>query len=622
MKVLTVAPITNRLPLSELTYFTKEQVTPGALVEVTINKRVFPALVLAVNEAGTIKQSLRTSTYALKKIKRVISLDLFLPPFMSGVKAISDWYQISPGVVLKTLIPAAILDNPILNIKIKKIINQDVNLKNEIKALQQPWSERLASYKGLIREMLAKNQSVMIIFPGTADIAQAAPILGRGLEDYIKIFSGRETKIKIKKTWKESLAQAKPVIIIGTPLILSLPRPDIGLVILDQENNTAYKQFIAPYFDLRHLVKEITTHLNWPLLLGDTVLSLDTLYKLEQKEYTPAGSLRYRLISEAKTTLIDGRSQTDIHGKKIFSVITDEVKEKINRIGQNNGSVFIFSARKGLAPTTICNDCGTTVVCPTCQTPLVVHRHPPAGGHPKNVFYCHHCGTRKEIDDKCVICGSWRLASLGIGTERVAETLASLLPNRIITIVDADHTPTPIKIKSALETLNQPGGIVVGTELALNYLPTTISLVIVAGIDSLFMVPDYQMNERIFNILIDLKSRATRQFLIQTRHPETALFHQALEGNIAEFYREELTLRQKLDYPPFKLLIKGSLTNPKIKVNQDRLENLLKPWQPLFYEHHFLLKLKADEWPSEELAQVFSQLQPNWQIDINPTSLM
>ncbi len=620
MQVLTVTPITNHIPLSELTYFTKELVTPGAIVEITVGKRELPALVLEVSQASALKQSLRTSSFTLKKIKRVISPNLFLPSFMSGVIAASHWYNVSPGLILKALVPTAILNSKEVITKKTKLASLviDEGLRSEIKVLQQPWFERLALYKGLIREMLAKNQSVLIIFPGAADIAQAAPIISRGLEDYVQIFSGGETKTKIVATWREALKQSKPVVIIGTSLVLSIPRPDIGLVILDQENSSGYKQFLPPYFDLRQIIKAITTNLNWPLLLGDSVLSLETLHKVEQKEYTTAGPLRHRLTSEAKNSLIDGRSQTDINGKKIFSIITDGVKEKIDGVCQSGGSAFVFTARKGLAPTTVCNDCGTTVVCPTCQAPLVAHRQSTT----KNIFYCHHCGLKQDINDKCVVCGGWRLASLGIGTERVAKTLQELFPERLITIIDSDYTPTPAKIKKALETLNQPGGIVVGTEQALNYLPITIPLVAVIGIDSLFMVPAYQMNERVFNILIDLKSRTSRQFLIQTRHPETALFHQALEGNILDFYREELVLREKFDYPPFKLLIKGTLTNLKLKSTKTIAETKLKPWQPLFYENNFLLKLKPTDWPNDKLAETLNALKPAWQIDIGPINLM
>lgn len=622
--MLTVTPITNRLPFSELSYFTKEPVLPGALVAITIGSKEVPALVLSVSDANAIKQSLRTSSFTLKKIKRVISSNFFLPNFMSGVAKASEWYGTSIGTIIKALTPAAILDQPATTKETKFSSSPEERaLRSEIKVIQQTPAERLASYKGIIRESLAKNQSVLVIFPGAGDIAQAAPILSRGLEDYVQIFSGTETKLKTRAIWEKALNLHKPVVVIGTPLILSLPRADIGLVILDQENSSHYKQFNPPFFDLRRLVKCLAASANWQLLLGDSTLSIETLYQAEKHHYATSGTLTYRAITNAKTKLIDGRSQVDNNGKKIFTLISDEAIKLIDQNCSGGGSAFIFTARKGLAPTTICNDCGTTVVCPTCQAPLVVHRLPPTGGTTKNIFYCHQCGVKREIDDKCNVCGSWRLATLGIATERLAETLKQIFPDRTIKIIDSDHTPTPAKIKSSLEILNQPGSIVVGTEQALNYLPPTIPLIAIIGIDSLFMIPAYQMNERIFNLLIDLKSRASQNFFIQTRHPDTPLLEQALEGNILDFYRQELALRQKLGYPPSKLLIKGTLIESKNKTSLAKAVDHLTPWQPLFYESdHFILKVDPATWPDDRLLNILAALKPAWQIDIEPTSLM
>ncbi len=621
MYVLTVTPIASSLPFDELAYFTKEPVSPGAIVAVPLGHREVPALVLAAKEASAIKQSLRQSDFTLKKIKRVISPGLFLPSFVAGVKSASKWYGVAPGLILKSLVPAAILDQK-MERKTKKPIDvaaEPAVFKTEIKVLQQPPGERLASYKGMIREMLAKNQSVLIVLPGSADIAQVAPFLSRGLEDYAQIFTGQETKAKTRSVWNNALKAVKPIVAIGSPLILSLPRTDIGLVILDQENSPGYKQFLPPFLDLRRVIQHLARAAGWQLLLGDSSLSLDALYQTEQKNYAPAGTLNHRVISPAKLKLIDGRDQSGDHDRKKFAVVAAETLEQINEICQSGGSAFIFTARKGLTPTTICNDCGTTVVCPLCAAPLVVHRQTPV----KNIFYCHQCGAKREIEDKCAVCGGWRLATLGIGSERVALTLSQAFPERTVNIVDADHTPTPAKIKAALAALAEPGGIVVGTEQALNYLPAAIPLVAVIGIDSLFMVPNYNMNERIFNLLIDLKSRASRRFLIQTRHPDTALFKQALEGNILDFYRQELSLRERLAYPPFKLLIKGTLVNPKHKNDGVKAETALASWGAIFYEpNNFLLKIEPAAWPDEQLLAILNGLKPAWQIDIEPTNLM
>ncbi|MFA6897796.1 MAG: hypothetical protein WC250_00085, partial [Candidatus Paceibacterota bacterium] len=313
-----------------------------------------------------------------------------------------------------------------------------------------------------------------------------------------------------------------------------------------------------PYLDFRLLAEAFAKENKTRLILGDSLLRIETIWRTkggELVEYTP---LKFRSLSTASTKLVNLKRQGD-GTEKTFSVLGDELIDLVNRSRNNNDRLFIFSARRGLAPQTVCSDCGTTVMCEHCQAPVILY-----SSARSNFFLCHRCGTKRSAEETCKNCSSWRLKPLGIGVDRVEAEITAHFPDANIFKISKDKTKTQ---KQAAEVAKKfyasPGSILLGTEMALTYLDQKIENCAVASLDALFAIPDFRIDERVFQILLRLRSLSTENFLIQTRNPEKKLFEYALSGNTIDFYKDEIEVRQSFNYPPFTVLIKLSLRGTK-----------------------------------------------------------
>ena len=212
----------------------------------------------------------------------------------------------------------------------------------------------------------------------------------------------------------------------------------------------------------------------------------------------------------------------------------------------------------------------------------------------KNVIQrCHKCLAELPAPDRCPYCQSWRLESYGIGTQMVAEEMKGFFPGAKIFEMDSDSVPNEKAGKKiAEEFLSLPagqasgGGILVGTEMIFSYINQSVDRVVAMSVDGLFTLPEFKINEKVFHLLLKLKSLAKKFFIIQTRFPELPIFDNVLRGNISGFYKEEIESRKLFQYPPFKLLIK--ITKEGKNENQlnkeiEALQKILAEWSPTSY---------------------------------------
>lgn len=249
---------------------------------------------------------------------------------------------------------------------------------------------------------------------------------------------------------------------------------------------------------------------------------------------------------------------------------------------------------------------------------------------------CHKCGNRKTSEVTCEHCGSWKLTPLGIGTQSVEKELIANHSDIKVFRLDSDAASTHNKARTIIhEFLHTPGSILIGTEMALGYLGVTVENVAVASVDSLFALPDFRGNERIFNLLLRLYTTATKNFVIQTRSPDTPLFDYITKGNLLDFYRDEIDERKDLGYPPYKTFVKITREGKKEAVQEDmrKLSKRLESYEalafPAFiqeiknkYRMHILIKLDRSAWIDSELLDILRSLSPSFSINIDPENLM
>lgn len=636
MKLLTVIPIKKGLNVDTLSYFTGSEVEIGSVIRVPVRKKVVPAIVINRAEVTDVKAEIKNAHYETKKIEKIKSAPLFQPKFIEAVHEASTYFATTPGQILNATIPKAVLDE---TEKIKTALNFNSPVREHEKLIiQSDEEERYATYKSLIREEFARGHSVFFTLPTIQDIKKAFEKLSKGIEQYTVVCHGLLTKKEQIELWNQVNQEPHPVLIISTGLFLSLPRGDLGTIIIDKENSRSYKSANRPFLDTRTFAEILAKKIKAKIILGDMLLRTETVWRHSNAELFEVAPLKFRSLTTGSQQLIDMKetlpteiNKGDKNREPKFKLFSDEFLELVNKNQLNDENLFVFVARKGLFPTTVCADCGTLVVCQTCGSPTVLHK-----GKTENFFLCHRCGEHRSALEKCTNCQSWRLSAFGIGIESVEEELQTRFPQIKIFKIDSDSVSTH---KKALETAEKfyasPGSILLGTEMALLYLKDTVANSAIVSIDSFFSIPDFRINEKIMSILLKIRANTSRVFVLQTRDSEQKIFKYALSGNLADFYREETKERKVLNYPPFSTTIKITLNGEKRKVlaGMEFLQNHLKPFEieifPAFvptlkgkFSMHGVIKIQKAEWVNQELLYKLRTLSPEYSINVDPDSLL
>lgn len=644
MKIVNVIPISRTMGKETLTYFTAKEIVVGDFVSVPVRKKTIIAVVTSVHEAQDAKTALKDASYGLKKITEVHDSGFLSPAFVRAALRAASYFATSTGAIIDTLTPQAVITNYLeapeksAHHEITKSPTQQQTVSHEKLLFQADEEDRIASYKSLIREYFAKKESVVICLPTLQDIERISPALLRGIEEYAFVLHSGLSKKELLKTWKHSLAEKHPVLIISTGTFLSLPRYDIGAIIIERENSNSYKTRKRPFIDMRTFAEFLAEEMGAPLIYGDILLRVETLARRDHGTVAEFAPLKFRALSSATQGLIEMKNHTNAYGEKKFTVISDDVVTRIKQAQENSESFFLLTSRRGLYPLTLCGDCGEAVRCDTCGAPLVLHGREDVSHDPdeKNIFICHTCGEKTRSKDRCRGCGSWRLATLGIGSERVEEVVAKLFPHATVLRLDKDTTSKKKKAHEIIKTFyEKPNTILVGTEMAVPYLYSPLPNTAIISIDSLFTIPDFKIYERVVAMLLQLRSRTTRYFGIQTRLTDTSLFQNVLNGNLLTFYREEITNRRQFNYPPFSVLIKITRRGKPEAVAKDMayLSSHLAEYQPMIFPagddgattiqtHHALIRIKADTWPDSNLQERLAKLPPSFTIKVDPEHIL
>jgi len=623
MKLVNVIPIIKGAPHDSLLYFTVKDVQPGALVTAPLRKKIVPAIVASIKDIKDIKTGLKKTQFKLKPIKSILSASFLEPEFIEACKKIAKYFVSPLGAVIKDFVPQAILESREES-SFFALAKSNRSHFHETHIIQAPKTERLQYYKSIIREEFAKSYSVFFCLPAVAEINKLSNDLQKGIEKYTVIMHGKMSAKKIREKWNNALRENHPLLIIATKSFFSLPRKDVGALIIDCESSPFYQSQKRPYIDARIAAKIFSENMRSRLIFGDFFIRSEAFHRYKSViAYSSP-----RLPPEAEQIIVDMRG-------KNFSVISEELKKIIKKSLENNEKIILFINRRGHSPVTVCQDCLRPVLCEKCDTPLVLHKKNKAIG----AWICHKCLTEKTSPEQCPYCKSHRLETLGIGIQKAAEEIKKLFPDLKIFLMDSDNIKTEKQGKKIAENfLNAPGGMLLGTEIIFSYLNKLVENVAAVSIDSLFALPDFRINEKIFYLLLKLRVLAKKTFLIQTRMPEQKLFNYATKGNISGFYMEEIEDRKKFGYPPFKTLIKitreGKNKN-QIKKEIDDLTKKLQEWNPVaypafipkiknIYSWHILLKIDPESWPDnqKELHQILSSLAPSWKINVDPESLL
>ena len=644
MKLLKVIPIARGISKESLSYFTGSDVTIGSVVKVPLRKKTIPAIVISVEDVADVKAEIKNADFETRKVEKIKSSALLSPEFMATVNKSALFFAATSGSILHSVVPKTIIEEAEeikLNRPLTPSLSNEGGKKNRVHeklVIQCDDEERFATYKSLIREEFAKGYSVFFCLPTIQDIKKAHEKLSKGIEQYTFVLHGLLNKTEQIDLWNKAANEEHPSLIIATGTFLGIPRNDIGTIIVDKENARAYKSQSRPFTDIRIFAEFLAEKIKAKVVFGDLLLRTETVWRHNEAELFEVAPLKFRSLTTASARLINMKetptleSVSESNKKEAkFKLFSTELLDLIKDNQDNSDNLFIFVARRGLFPSTVCGDCGSLVRCNTCGAPTVLHK-----ASTENFFLCHRCGEHRSAMEKCSNCQSWKLATLGIGIEAVEEELKERFPNVKIFRIDSDSASTH---KKALDTMTKfytsPGSILLGTEMALLYLKDMVANTAVVSIDSFFSLPDFRINEKVMNILLKIRSCTARNFLVQTRDIEQKILKYATMGNLADFYRDEIKEREMLSYPPFTVPIKITLQGDKrtVLAGMEQLQKDMTPYEldvfPAFipmskgkFSMHGLIKVKHGEWVDHALLNKLTSLSPQFTINVDPESLL
>lgn len=627
MNLIKAIPIARGIGTDLLSYWSPADASPGSVIRVPLRKRTVGAIVVSSEPAAESRAEIRNADFEIKKISSASARQIVSPQFFKAAEESARYYAATLGSALFELIPASVLAE-YEKLPAPKPLAQRKKARESF-VLQKDDETRFGHYKSLIRERFSRKESIFMLMPTVEDIKKARSYLEKGIEPYTYIFHGGLSKAEIAKLWKEALADEHPIIVVATGSFLSLPRHDIGLIVVEHENSRAYKDQQRPFLDMRFVAERLANKIGADLILGDSYLRIETLYRQDEDELVEYAPLAMRSLSTARDALVDMKAYKN--PEHDIRLLSDEFLSLVKKNREESGHMFVFAGRKGLAPQTICADCESSLTCEECSTPLVLH-----GKDEKRFYLCNKCGARYDAHTVCRICGSWRLTTLGIGTERIEAEILAAAPDAKVFRFDKLSVPTHKKaIETAEVFYSSPGAVMVGTEYALPYLDKEIDFSAIASLDALFSIPDFRINEKIFGIILKVRSITRKHFLLQTRNAEAAVLAQGVKGNIIDFYREEIASRKKFGFPPFSTFIKISSSGNKEAVleSMERLKVACAGWNvtvfPAFiatikgeFVMHALIKLDRGRWPNEELLDRLRGLSPSYAVNVDPESIL
>lgn len=672
MYITTVIPLTRAKVAQTLSYFTGSDVPVGAIVSVPMRSRTIHAIVIEVRPAEDVKSELRRAPYTIRKLGEV-KATLFLPPHvMSVCQNLAEYYAASVGSIIDGLISDTLLDrahsiSPALPRQAALPMNgpkQDTyeslsGTLDDTFAIQGDDEDRWGSWRSVIRQHFARKKSLAFYVPTIEDARTLAEQLQKGIEAYLFVLHSGLTAKRITDTWQDIADATHPVVVIATASFSVLPRGDIDTVIIERENSRGWIGLKHPYLDLRMALEQLARANKQTVFVADTLLRAETLYRVAEHDISEGSPFKWRSISNAKDILVDMRTKPEAGTRDMahasvplstdsvagqtepaeteppitFRVISPELIELIRENQENNSHLFILAIRRGTSPTTVCGHCNTIVTCNTCGRPVVLHTSTTTR---RTFFMCHRCGERRSADEVCKNCGSWKLVPLGVGIDKVRSEIKKLFPDQPLWKIDSDTTKNE---KDVLEVMSafraQPGGILIGTEMALPYVDETIEHIAIASLDSLFALPDFRIEEKIMYTLTRLRSTASRNFLIQTRRAQERVFEFALKGNLSDFAKTNLAERAKFHYPPSAVLIKITCEGKREQITADMaaLQHAVAPREidvfPAFTSTtrgnsllHGLITVELKAWPDQKLVAILRALPPSVTVKINPESLL
>ncbi len=405
-------------------------------------------------------------------------------------------------------------------------------------------------YLNCLERVVASGRTGLVLVPEIGLTPAAVGAVERRFGDRVAVLHSALSEGERWRQWK-AVRDGRADVVVGPRSALFAPLDRLGLIVVDEEHDPAYKQGEAPRYQARDVALVLGKRLGIPVLLCSATPSVEA-HALVERGLARRLELNRRVAGGVlpEVELVDLRGEPPEpgeHGRTLFSRRLLEVMEETLDRGDQ---VILLMQRRGWAPVLLCRDCGHKLECPDCSVPLVLHRR--RGG-----LHCHYCGFRQPAPEACPSCGGTLLDAVGAGTEKVAAALARHFPAVSSAILDRDTVRRRHGLEEVLGAFaSGKTQVLVGTQMVAkgHHFPN-VTLTAVISADALLGLPDFRAGERTFQLLTQVAGRSGRgarpgRVIIQTYHPDHPAVRHACDHDVDAFNREELAYRQAFRYPP------------------------------------------------------------------------
>ncbi|WP_435415288.1 replication restart helicase PriA [Polaribacter aestuariivivens] len=441
-------------------------------------------------------------------------------------------------------------------------------------------------YTKLIQEVLDAGKQVLFLLPEIALTTQIITRLQFYFGNQISVFHSKYSMNERVEVWNNVLEnKSKAQIILGARSSIFLPFSNLGLIVVDEEHETSYKQFEpSPRYNARDAAIVLSNIHKAKILLGSATPSLESYFNAKQEKYGFVElNRRHGNVQLPKIELIDVKEK---HRKKeMKGHFSDRMLKLIQEALDEKEQVILFQNRRGFSPVVECKTCGVSPQCPNCDVSLTYHKF-------RNELRCHYCNYQRAMPNSCGACGSNTLDTKGFGTEQIELELKELFPDFNIGRMDLDTTRGKFgyqKIIGAFEA--REIDILVGTQMLSKGLDfDNVSLVGILNADAMLNFPDFRAHERAYQLMVQVSGRAGRSkkqgnVAIQTYNPYHQILQQVSTTNYTEMYKEQLQERWQYKYPPYYRLIKITLKHKDYNKVDTGINWLFKALYNSFGEH-------------------------------------
>lgn len=412
-------------------------------------------------------------------------------------------------------------------------------------------------YFHLIQDTLDNKKQVLYLLPEIALTTQLIQRLQKVFGDKVGVFHSRFSTNERAEVWADLLKEnGRYQIVIGARSSLFLPFKNLGLVIIDEEHETSFKQFDpAPRYHARDAAMYLAHLSGAPCVLGTATPSIESYFNTKNDKLDLV-ELKVRYSGILMPEIICADIQEERKKKTMTSIFSSLLKNSIEEVLNKNEQVILFQNRRGFAPLLECNACGHVENCTRCDVSLTYHKI-------TNQLRCHYCGYVQNVKLTCSACGSIETGFKGFGTEMIQEELGKIFPKAKIGRMDTDTTKGKNAYRNLLHQFeNHEIDILVGTQMLTKGLDfSNVSLVGILNADQMLQFPDFRAYEKAYQLMAQVSGRAGRRntrgkVVIQTYQPFHQVVQNVLNNNYLELYNNEILHRKNFKYPPFYRLIK------------------------------------------------------------------